>query len=217
MSSGASWMRSYKVFFSYFVQSCPKKTKTTLKKIFLVQCCLQPQRQYYIEFILWNIVPKVLRQHRAGFFLCNVVCGLLDIITSGFYLYSVVPKVLRQHWTGYFPCNVVWNLLREHWTSLLPCNVVWRLLDNIVQGFYLCNVVPRELRQHWTWFFLCWKITIYNIALICLSQLYTRKLLVRFGPHPTKKFAQKNNLQCFLDLLGSISWLEQHHQIQSIF
>ena len=57
-----------KGFFSYFVQCCPKKIKTTRKKIFLVQCCLQPQGQYYIGFFLWNIVPKVLRKHCTGFF-----------------------------------------------------------------------------------------------------------------------------------------------------
>ena len=37
-------------FFSYFVQCCPKRIKTTLKKVFLVQCCLQNQGQHYIGF-----------------------------------------------------------------------------------------------------------------------------------------------------------------------
>ena len=45
-------------------------------------------------------------------------------------------------------------------------------------------------------------ITIYNVVLICLSQHCTRKSLVHFCPQPTNKFAQKNNLQCCLDLFG---------------
>ena len=40
------------VFFQLLVQCCPKKIKTTLKKIFLVHCCLQPQGQHYIGFFL---------------------------------------------------------------------------------------------------------------------------------------------------------------------
>ena len=83
-------------FFSYFVQCCPKKIKT-LKKSFLMQCCLQPQGQHYIGFFLWNIFPEVLRQHCKGFFFplrCNVICSLLGNIAQDFYLCNVDPKVL---------------------------------------------------------------------------------------------------------------------------
>ena len=55
------------VFFSYFVQCCPKKIKTTLKTIF--SCAMLSVAQgHYVGFFLWNIAPKVLRQHCTGFF-----------------------------------------------------------------------------------------------------------------------------------------------------
>ena len=45
-----------------------------MNKIFLVQCCVEPQRQHYIGFPLCNVVPGVLRQYYTGLFL--VYCCL---------------------------------------------------------------------------------------------------------------------------------------------
>ena len=60
-------------FFQFLCNVVLRKFKTTLKNIFLVQCCLQPQGQHYIDFILWNIVPKVFRRHCTGFFSCAML------------------------------------------------------------------------------------------------------------------------------------------------
>ena len=45
---------------------------------------------------------------------------------------------------------------------------------------------------------ICWKISIYKVVLICLSEHYTRKLLAQFWP-----IVYKQMLQCCLDLSRS--------------
>ena len=129
-------------FFIYFVQCCPKKIKTTLKKVFLVRCCLQPQGHHYIGFFLWNIVPKVLRQHCTGFFLCNVIYSLLGNIAQGFYLCNVGQREFRQHWTRFFPVQCCLEPLEKHCTRLLPVQcwpMVNRQLFWVKEPIQCCN------------------------------------------------------------------------------
>ena len=164
MLSGASFTTWHKVFSVTLCNVCPKKIKATLKNVFLVHCCLQPQGEHYIGILLWDIVPKVLKEHCTGFFLCNVICSLLGNIAQGFHLCNVVPKVLRQHLTGFFP---------------LQC-----CLDNIVQYFYLCNVVPRVLRQQWTKFFPC---IVVHVVLREFKQHWTGFFLVQYRLEPLRQ------------------------------
>ena len=148
-------------FFCYFVQCCPKKIKTTLRKILLVHYCLQPQRKHYIGFFLWNIAPKVLTQHCTGLFPVQFYLQPLGQHCIRFLLVQYCPKSIRttlnricpiqccleplgQHCTRFLLCNVVPRVLRQHWTKFFLCNVAWRLLDNIAQGFYLCAMLSQE-------------------------------------------------------------------------
>ena len=94
-------------FFIYFVQCCPKKIKTTLKKVFLVRGCLQPQGQHYIGFFLWNIVPKVLRQHCTGFF--SVQCYLQPLWQhcTRFLPVQCWPKRIKTTLNRIFSCAML--------------------------------------------------------------------------------------------------------------
>ena len=107
-------------YFSYFAQCCRKKIKTTLKKIFLVPCCLQPQGRY-IGFFLWNIFPRALRQHSTRFFI--VQCYW---------------QPLGQHCTRLLPVQCCPKSITTTLNWIFPMQYC---LDNTAQGFYLSNVV----------------------------------------------------------------------------
>ena len=112
------------------VQCCPMSIKTTLNRIFLVQCCLEPHGQHYIGFPLCYVVPGVLRQHIQDFLLCNVVWSLRDNIARGFnqwFSTRFIPEVLKQHYRRFFVCAM---LSIYNW-------------DNIAQENYLHNVGPQ--------------------------------------------------------------------------
>ena len=62
----------------------------------------------------------LFRRHCIGFFLCNVVCGLLDNIALNFCLCKVVPRVLRHYWTGFFLVQCFPDPQWHHCLGCLP-------------------------------------------------------------------------------------------------
>ena len=99
-------------FFSYFVQCCPKKIKITVKKIFLVQCCLQCCQG---QHCLWKIVPKVLRQHCTGFFYAKLSAA------SWATLHKVMlPQKYYNNIEQDFLAQCCLEFLGQHCTRFLP-------------------------------------------------------------------------------------------------
>lgn len=71
---------------------------------FPVRCFLVPLGQHCIGFFLYNVVSGVLKQDYARFLCVSCcqeywpTCG----IPEGIDLCNAVPKVLIQHWRGFF-------------------------------------------------------------------------------------------------------------------
>ena len=83
------------------------------------------------------MLPGAMLPHYIGFFLCNVVSG-----------------VLRQHCTGIFPVQCCLEPLVQHYL----CNVVPWLTDSLYEENNLYNVISTMLGQHYTKKILvqCW-------------------------------------------------------------
>ena len=99
MLSGVSWATLHRFFTNvvprvlrqhwtgfFSFSMLPRVSRTTLNKIFPVQCCHRS-----IKTILHMLFSP-----------CNIVWRLLNNIGQGFYQCNVVPRETRQHWTGYF-------------------------------------------------------------------------------------------------------------------
>ena len=70
------------------VQYCPKSIKTTLNKIFFVQCCLEPFGQHCTRFLPVQCCPKSIKTTLNKIF--HVKC-CLEVLGQGFYLGNVDP------------------------------------------------------------------------------------------------------------------------------
>ena len=71
------------------------------------------------HFFLYNVVPRVLRQHLTGFLL--VQC---------------CPRSIKTKLNRIFYCKMLSQEDQDKIEQIFfLCNVVLRLLDNIVQGF----------------------------------------------------------------------------------
>ena len=84
-----------------------------------VQYCLKPQKLHYTGFFLCNIVPGILRQHSTGFsFLHNVVWSLMDNTAQGFYLCKNGPWLTDNFYEGNNLYNVV-SIMGQHCRGIL--------------------------------------------------------------------------------------------------
>ena len=144
-----------KGFFSYFVQRCPKKIKTTRKNIFLVQCCLQPQGQYYIGFFLWNIVPKVLRKHCTGFFPVQCYLQPLGQHCTRFLPVQCCPKSIKTTLNKIIPVQCCLEAVGQHCTRLLPVECCPRRIKTILNRTFSCAMLSGASRTTLLRVFTC--------------------------------------------------------------
>ena len=124
-------------------------SETTLHTIFPVQCC-PILRQHRTRFFLcnviwslpdnlpegsdlWDVVPKVLRQHRTGIFPVQCCLEPLEHFCIGFWHVQCCPKSFQTTLNKTFPVQCCLEPLEQH--------CIW---------FFLCKGVPGVLRQHCT-------------------------------------------------------------------
>ena len=85
-----------------------------MNRIFLAQCCLKPQRQHYIGFLLCNVVQGVLRQYCKG-----LPKYVWDNTTQENYLCNVRPEQTDTVLSVNSRCNVVSTMLGQHCIRIL--------------------------------------------------------------------------------------------------
>ena len=134
-------------------------------RIFLVQGCLEPQRQLYIRFFFGQRCPrrwffrKILHRVRT---LCRVSLGVSDNNAQKKIFFDVVWKLLEQHCWGKKPIQCCLKGSRQHWTGKILCNVVLIILGRHYTGKNSVQCYPCGTRQWCTIKNLvqCWSNTL---------------------------------------------------------
>ena len=142
------------------MQCCPKSIKTTLNRIFLVQCCLEPFGEYCTRFLPMQYFPKSIKTILSKMFSVQCCQKVLGKHCTSLLPVQCCPKRIKTTMNRIFSCAILSGASRAILSRVFPsamlfqeyedkiehdfflCNVVWKLLGNIAQGFYLCNVGP---------------------------------------------------------------------------
>ena len=97
------------------VQCCPKSIKTTLNKIFPVQCCLEALGQHCAMLLPVQCCPRELRQHWTRFFLVQCYLEPQGQHCLGYLHVQCCPKSIKTTLNIIFSCGM---LSRTSWATL---------------------------------------------------------------------------------------------------
>ena len=143
--SGTTW---HSVF---LVQCCPRSIKTTLRRMFPVQCCLEPFEQHCIW--VWT-VQRFLKSIKTTLnrilFLHIVVWSLSDNIAYGFNLCNVVQRVLKTTLNNILSCGLLSKTSRTtlHVVFIYVISQEYHLLGQHCTGKPYV-VLPLRLQTTW--------------------------------------------------------------------
>ena len=214
MLSAASWATLHKVFTCailsqkyynniaqgfYLYSVVPRQLRQHWTWLFPIQYCLEPQGQHCLGYLLVQCCPKSIKTTLSKIFSCAMLSE-----TSWVTLHKVFTCAMLAH------CQQTTFLSKKTYiynaVSIKPGqHCIWTLYSQCCSNTSettLRRKITGEMLALTTWSSIRWKITIYNVVLICLSQHCTRKWLVHFDPQTTNKFVQKYNLQYCLNLFG---------------
>ena len=123
---------------------------------------------------LYNVVPKVLRQHWSRFFpweYCLEPLGQQCI-----YLFNVSLWLRYNFYEENNLCNAVLTMLGQHYIGILSSQCCLNTFETTLHQKTMFNVDQGRTNM------FSKENKLYNVVLICLSQHFTRKLSLKYWP-----------------------------------